>query len=460
MMKRILSAFTILALLSLLFPASSFAVGSSGFENASYTGRSLGQGNAMAARAEDPSTIMFNPAGLVDLPGVQTNLGVALYDLRIYHRNNLTRDKTSNQPQLLEIPAFYLTANPGKKLDNRVAFGLAMNSPFGLTTYFPSVGMGRYEGWENYLQMLSSTFSGALKLTDKLSVGAGVTNHWAYKYGQKLNYPNGNILGIAAADGKADLTTNGYGWGWNFGALYKPTPKHRLGFSFRSKSDLNMHGQVKIDNIISPAAQGYDTGQNFVSGAHTQLHLPQNFTWAYAYVPSDKWAVEVDLGLTGWHIFKEQDYEFDRNNATLRGLGTVPRDYEDTVSVHLGGHRKINKKTDLLGGFFFYQAAAPKKHFDNFLPDSNRFGWAIGTSYNLTERARLDLSYIFILYARRYISNPQLPAKGGDNVDGRYTSILHGAFISFNYQFDFPGSKKKVKVDSAAAPVEITTHIK
>ncbi len=464
MKNKIVSFLTLAVLLNFIYPASVFAVGSSSFENASYSARSLGQANAMAARAEDPSTTMFNPAGLVDLPGIQTNLGLELLDLRIYHRNNITRDTTSNQPQLLTIPSFYLTANPGKLLDNRAAFGLSMNAPYGLTTYFPTIGMGRYTGWENYLQMLATTFSGAVRLTDKLSVGAGVTNYWAYKYGQKLNYPNGNILAGAglggAADGKADLTTDGFGWGWNFGILAKPAPKHRLGFSFRSKSDLNMHGQVKIDNIILPAAQGYDSGQNFVSGAHSQLHLPQNFTWGYAYVPSDKWAAEVDLGWTGWHIFKEQDYEFDRNNATLRGLGTIPRDYEDTISVHLGGHRRINKNTDLLGGFFFYQAAAPKKHFDNFLPDANRFGWTIGTSYNLSERARIDLCYLFILYARRYISNPQIPAKGGDNIDGRYTSILHGGFISFNYQFDFPFEKKKVKVATSEAPVELTADIK
>ncbi len=446
-MKKLIS---ILILTLFIFPTSLFAVGSSGFENASYSAKTLAQSNAVVARPQDGSTVLFNPAGLTELPGIQTNLGLQNLDLRVFHTNKLTGDFNQNNAKLLLIPSFYLSANPGKLMDDRFAFGVGVNSPFGLSSSFPSIGMGRYTGWKNYLKMIATTMAGAVKVNDKLSIGAGATNYWAYKYGQYLNYPNANILGAPGTpDGRAWLNTDGYGWGWNFGILFKPKPKHRVGFSFRSKSDVDVHGQVKIDDLVAGLAQGYDTAPHFVSGAHSQLHLPQNFTLGYAYEPSEKWAVEFDFGLTGWSIFKDQDYEFDRNNATLRGLGTIPRDYEDTFSFNMGGHRRINNKTDLQAGFFFYQAAAPKKHFDNFLPDTHRYGWTIGTSYNVTDRLRIDFCYLFMLWARRDISNPQIPAKGGENIDGRYTSILHGAFISLNYQFDFPFEKQDRESSSA-----------
>ena len=447
-MKRRLTTFPALVLASALalHPSPLFAVGSSGFENASYSAKTLAEGNAVIARPQDASTTSFNPAGLTELEGIQLNGGTQLYNLRIFHRNNRTGDHNQNNNKLLVIPTFALSANPGKLLGDRFAFGLAVNSPFGLSTSFPSIGMGRYTGWKNYLKMVGTTMAGAVKLNDKLSVGAGATSYWAYAYGQYLNYPNANILGAPGTrDGRAWLNTDGFGWGWNFGILAKPKEKHHLAFSFRSKADVDVHGQVKIDDLVAGLAQGYDTAPHFVSGAHSQLHLPQNFTWGYAYIPSDQWSAEFDFGLTGWSIFKDQDYEFDRNNATLRGLGTIPRDYNDTFSYNMGGHYQVNPKTDLQGGFFFYQEAAPKKHVDNFLPDTNRFGWTFGTSYNITDRLRFDLAYIFILYATRHISNPQIPAKGGENIDGRYTSILHGAFVSLNYQFDFPfeGSRKE-----------------
>lgn len=426
----------------LLSPVPVFAVGSSGFENASYSAKTLAQGNAVVARPEDPSTVLFNPAGLVDLPGVQFAGGLQGLDIRTFHSNRVTGDHNQSDGKLLLIPSFYLTANPGELLDNRAAFGLALNAPFGFSSKFPSIGMGRYTGYKNYLKMMATTMAGAVRLTDEVSIGAGATNYWAYKYGQILNYPNANILGTPGArDGKAVLQTDGFGWGWNFGILLKPNPRHHFGFSFRSKADVDVNGLVRIDDLVSGLAQGYDTAPHFQSGAHSQLHLPQNFTLGYAYIPSEKWATEFDFGLTGWKIFKQSDYEFDRNNATLRGLGTIPRDYEDTFSFHWGGHRQINPKTDLEAGFFFYQAAAPKKHFDNFLPDSHRYGWTFGYSYQFTENLSFDFSYLFILFATRSISNPQIPAKGGENIDGRYTSIVHGGLATVRYQFDFPGEE-------------------
>ena len=460
--RTFFKAITMMALIPFLFPGILYAVGSSAFENASYSAKTLAQGNAVVARPQDASTISFNPAGMTELRGIQTNLGLEGLDLRTFHRNNVKGDHNQSNGKLILIPSFYLTANPGKLLNNRAVVGIGFNAPFGLTTSFPSVGMGRYTGYKNYLKMVGTTIAGAVKITDKLSVGAGATNYWVYKYGQILNYPNANIIGVPGTrDGRALLQTDGFGWGWNFGILAKPFPKHRLGFSFRSHADVDVHGRVVIDDLVAGAAQGYDTSPHFESGAHSQLHLPQNFTWAYAYEPSEKWAAEIDFGLTGWDIFKDQDYEFDRNNATLRGLGTIPRDYHPTFSLHVGGHRQMSNRFDLLGGFFFYEAAAPKKHVDNFLPDSDRYGWTFGSSYKINDRLSIDFAYLFILYATRRISNPQIPAKGGENIDGAYTSILHGGFVSVNYRFDFPfegrGSSEKPSPPAVDARQAIVT---
>lgn len=441
-MKRQHVASLAVVLSFLLSAAPLYAVGSSGFENASYSAKTLSQANAVVARPQDPSTISFNPAGLIELPGIQVSAGLQELDFRTFHRNQVTGDHNQNERRLLPIPSFYLTANPGELLDNRFAMGVGVNAPFGLSSTYPSIGIGRYTGYKNYMKMAATTIAGAFRVTDGLSVGAGATNYYVYKYGQILNYPNANILGAPGTpDGKAVIETDGFGWGWNFGILAKPREKHRLGFSFRSHADVDVHGHVRIDDLVLGLAQGYDTAPHFQSGAHSQLHLPQAFTWGYAYVPSEKWAVELDVALTGWSIFKEQDYDFDRNNATLRGLGTIPRDYDDTWSFNLGGHRRIRKNWDFQYGFFFYQAAAPKKHVDNFLPDANRYGWTLGTSYQWTERLSIDFNYTFILFGSRHISNPQIPAKGGENIDGRYTSIIHGPMVTVTYRFDFPGEK-------------------
>ena len=137
-------------------PAPLWAVGSSGFENASYSAKTLSQANAVVARPQDGSTILFNPAGIGELEGVQTNLGLQALDWRIFHRDDGTGDFTQNDFKIIPIPSAYLTVTPGKGfLNDRLAAGIAANSPFGLSSSFPVGSVAKYAGIKNDLKMLS-----------------------------------------------------------------------------------------------------------------------------------------------------------------------------------------------------------------------------------------------------------------------------------------------------------------
>ena len=276
--------------------------------------------------------------------------------------------------------------------------------------------------------------AGSVRITDWFNIGAGATHYWIYNYGQRFNYPNANIVGFGA-DGTAFTETSGTGWGWNLGMLLKPFEHHKIGVSYRSRATVKVDGRVVIDDLVLGLAQGYDTAPHFESGAHSRVMLPSNITMGYAYEPSKKWAVETDMGITGWQDFVDQNFTFDRGNTVLNTLGTIPRNYQTTWSFHLGGHYKATEKMDLMGGFAFYEAAAPKNHVDNFIPDANRFLWTLGYSYNFTPNLSLDFAYILMLFATRHISNPDIVTKTGRSGDGRYTSILHGPMLAVSYKF-------------------------
>ncbi len=453
-MQRILSsAVLFLFALTILMPKQAFAVGSSGFENASYSAKTLGQANAVIARPQDPSTISFNPAGMMELPGVQVSAGLQNLDWRIFHRNNATGDHTQSDARLILLPSLYATVNPGNMpgefLDNRLAFGVGVNSPFGLQNSFPARDPFGDVGYDNRLKLAATTIGGAFQATDWLSVGSGAIYYNAFDYGQEFSYPNAAVLGVAADDGEAKVDSTGHAWGWNFGILAKWREAHKFAFSFRSGANLKMKGTAKIEGIVLGAAQGFPTFPNFETGITTDIPLPFNMTGGYAYEPSDQWAAEFDVGYTDWSQFADQDYEFDNPTAVLRALGTIPRNYDDTWSFHLGGHRRWNPKIDLYGGFAFYTAASPKKHVDNFLPDANRYLWTAGSTYSITNWMDIDCSYLFMLLGSRHISNPQALARAGINIDGRYTSIIHGAFITVTMRFDSPFAEKGA-VESAA----------
>jgi len=142
----------------------------------------------------------------------------------------------------------------------------------------------------------------------------------------------------------------------------------------------------------------------------------------------------------------------------LRGLGTIPRDYHTTWNFHWGGHYKVKENLDLLGGFFFYEEAAPKDHVDNFLPDAKRYGYTIGTSYSINDRTTIDLMYLFMLFGKRTTTNPRQQARAGANIDGTWRSIIHGAFVTFTYRFDFP-FEKRARVDEMLPEVGVLEGI-
>ncbi len=441
--KKIFLPFFLTAL-CLIQPRQLWAVGSAGFENASYSAKTLSQADAVTARPQDGSTILFNPAGIGELKGIQTNLGAQVLDWRIFQRSSVTGKFSENEFKPIPLPSFYLTVNPGKLLNDRFAFGVAVNSPFGLSNKFPSISVARYAGYKNSLKMFATTLAGSIRLFKNFRIGAGATHYHMFDYGQTFNYPNSHILGgIPAADGKAYTETTGGGWGWDMGLLYKPAKKHRLGLNYRSSADIQVHGRAVIEDLVLGSAQGFSTFPHFQTGAHSDVPIPASLTFGYAYEPSAKWSVESDLGLTFWNIFTDQDFEFVQPNAVLRSLGTIPRNYHNTWNIQLGGKYKFRDNVDLMSGFFFYEAAAPKNHVDNFLPDANRYGWTLGFTYRITPRMTVDFNYLFILFGTRNISNPAQLAKSGDNIDGRYTSIIHGPMVSFTYQFDFPFQPKK-----------------
>ena len=163
-------------------PQLAWAVGSSGFENASYSAKTLGQANAVVARPQDPSTVLFNPAGIVELPGIQVSSGLQGLHWGIFHQNNVTGNEAKNRFKIIPLPSFWLTVNPGDFLDDRFAFGVGVNSPFGLENHWRAENPFAENGYSNRLKMMATTIAGSLRLTDWLDVGAGAINYWVFDY--------------------------------------------------------------------------------------------------------------------------------------------------------------------------------------------------------------------------------------------------------------------------------------
>lgn len=436
---------------------SAFAVGSGGFENASFSGYALSQSNAVTAQPDEPAAMSYNPAGIADLKGVQAQFGDSMTSV-FTHISHSTGDTTSSGTPV-QVPTTYFTVNPGEVFNDRLTFGIGSDSPFGLLNKYDSNQLSvRYTGWRNWLKMYTLKPTIALKVTNQFSVAGSAMNYRVFDYGAIQAYPN--VLGGGTGDGQLRLNTSGSAWGWQLGALLK-AHKHHLGFYYRSPVNLKVKGRLKVEN--SNVLGG--SSANFQTGTYADVDFPMNMTLGYAYDIKDRTTVELDLGYTRWSTFERIHIHTDpvdaTNDAVLAaiGIGTENnnKQYRDGFSVHLGGHHDLNDNLQLRAGSLFYTASVPKHHFSPAVPDSNRLGFSVGTGYKLSDYAKIDLSYLYILGLRRSINNDISIAVGGD-VDGRYTSHYHVFTISMTLMwediFDRKAAQTKSEmIDTIPSPI-------
>lgn len=450
-MKKVFTLAIIVALAGMA-PNRVFAVGSAGFENASFSAESLAQGNAVVAQADEPAAISYNPAGIVDLPGLQIQSNLNFISAITW--NSRGGDVRQSSGTITPVPTGYATLNPALLLGDRVSFGIGSDFPFGTANKFDSTQpIVIYSGWRNWLYMYTVKPVVAFKLTDRLSIGGGPMYYRIYDYGGIQAYPNKLVAGGLTTDGQVRVNLAGNHWGWHFGTLLELHKRHHLGFYFRSPVTVLMKGLAKVENA---------TSGNFQSGAWAKLDLPLNFTWAWAFYPTDRWVIETDFGFTRWSARKRVNIEHDpvnaREDSIIDAIGRADKNDKDSLSIHLGTSYKVNDRFTVRSGGFFYSEAVHKNHFIPAVPDSNRLGYAAGFSYKFGKHFNFDASYLNVFLLRREIDNTIGESLGGSE-DGEWRTFVQELTLSLTYRWDdlfekrFSKKEPKEKTPNAAQVV-------
>ncbi len=457
MKKKLLYVGAVVLIPLLSFSNYLFAVGSSGIENASFSAKSLGQSNAVVAQADEPAAISYNPAGIVHLPGLQVQPSVHFLSILTWFTSRTpgTVPGEKSSPTVVPVPTGYMTLNPGHLLDDRVAFGIGSDSPFGLINkYDADHPIVRYAGWRNWFNMYTVKPVVAFKITDWLSVGGGPMWYHVYDWGGIQAYPN--VLVGAGADGQIRLNLSGSHWGWQMGVLAKPHKQHQFGFYFRSPVVVNTSGLTKVERGAA--------GTNFETGVDAKYSLPLNFTWAYAFKPIERTTIEFDFGYTRWSTFERLFINHNAtgvsaaDNAVINAIAFNSKDFRDSYSLHLGGNHRVNDKLTLLLGWLFYTHAAPNSSFIPAIPDANRVAYSTGFSYKVHKNIVFDAMYLGMWSLRRNINN-DVGAALGVSEDGDFTTYTQELTVSFTYHWDNLFSRlKKNGAKSVEPGVNIQTE--
>ncbi|HWU40279.1 MAG TPA: outer membrane protein transport protein, partial [Candidatus Acidoferrum sp.] len=252
-----------------------------------------------AARAEEPSTLLFNPAGMTRLSGTQVQGGLqALYGHLEFSPNQETTATGSNGGNAVGfLPNGSAFVTHAVSEDFRVGLGIYSN--FGLTEKWEDDWVGRYYTQQSALVGISFTPAVAYRLVDGLSIGGGLN----VMYGYLKQVAAVNNAPFPTQDGKLEVADGAWGVGGNVGLLYEFTKDSRVGVTYTSPVKLNFSATPKFSNV-NPLLTGV---LKFTGLYQTRLDLgmtvPQTVMASFVLGLSDRWALLGDVGWQNWASF-------------------------------------------------------------------------------------------------------------------------------------------------------------
>lgn len=430
-----------------------------GFQVFAHGAKAVGSAYAQQASTDDASSAWWNPAayGFAD----HAQLGLAVHVLAPEGRFT-NQGSTTYLPPPQGLP---LVGNDGGKLNDlgyignlyytqplndRISIGLALTEPFGLSTRYDSGWVGRYYATDSTLTTIDIGPSLSIKATDRLRLGVGVDAQYAKaSLSNAIDFSSVCLAqaaivpafalqcagaglttpGDPAHDGKANLSADSWGWGWNLSAAYAPRAGTLLGLVYRSKVSHDFSGDATFAKPaglpagVASAAAATDTS------AKIDLDLPESVYLTFQTALTEQVGVQAALTYTRWSRLKELRARLGNGGPDV----VTPLNWKNTMRYSLGATYAVNDAWQLRAGVSYDESPANDTDRTPIIPDATNTTLALGASYKMTHDASLDVGYahVFIDDAPIRLSTPS-----GGNLVGTFAKP-HVDLLSVQYNQHF-----------------------
>ena len=287
-----------------------------------------------AARAQGPSTIASNIAGLSYLEGTQVSGGLQalLGHLEVDYDSgtNVPGGNSGNAVGFIPGGSFFISS----QVDDRWTLGFGSYSNFGLSENYDNDWSGRYYMQNSTLAGLSFVPSAAYKIDDQWSVGIGLQAMYGFLDAQLA--VNNDPLGILSRpDGQLKYKSEDWGFGGNAGLIFQPKEGTRIGLSYTSKVDLDFEDDLDFSNE--------DPIYSALNGVNTKLDVsvPQTATLSLYQQIDSRWAMLASAGWQDWSEFGEVYVQLDTD--TQRAT-TLDQEYDDTWHLSVGSQYQATEQ--------------------------------------------------------------------------------------------------------------------
>ncbi|RPJ71745.1 MAG: hypothetical protein EHM24_11385 [Acidobacteria bacterium] len=433
-----------------------------GFAVYEQSGCAMGRGvTGVAAPCPDGSAVFFNPAGL-SFEKTQIGLGASFIGPFGDFTDNTTGQVSSLNEKHYPVPNLFISRPFGKRL----ALGIGLFAPYGLTTDWPTTAQGRFLGYKSVVKGVFVQPTVSFKVNDNISIGGGLDiTHLSVELRQRadlstqplgatgLTFGQLNLVCPAAACGTvtpgtdfADVNLEGstYSVGFHLGVIAKVNDRVSFGARYLHGQSVDISdgtietAQISVPNVRVPiapgvlvpvdtvmASQAFAAGKPLQSGqgAQTELPLPAQFVVGTAIKVAPKVTLFADYQFTDWSAFDVLPIDGEFLTSEL------VENYGDTHGIRLGAEFEVNQRWVLRAGFDGHNAAAPDESVTPNLPEGKRAEIMGGVGVRLSSAMRLDLSYMRLSQPERAGRTQPGPNNGVYN----FNANLFGAMLAFEF---------------------------
>lgn len=425
-----------LAALLVLGAVSPTTVRAAGYGIYEQGATALGMAGAATASVNDASAVFFNPSNLTRLEGRRWISGGVTLLQPFTSFAGWSASPGYGVTEEMEDQAFYPpTFYYGARFRERFAYGLGVNSPFGLGVSWkePDAFTGRSIVTKADLRTINANLSLAASLDDAWSFAAGFNALFA-----QVEIDNRTVIpapggGGAQLDVASTKLSGGYepGYGWNLALSYQGDKSWRFGAYYRSHVIIHLSGDADFQQIPTGNATVDATvaaGLPPDQPVNTVLRFPALWSAGLAWYPDPDCTVEVDLGFAGWSLFRDLPINLETTPSRNR---VIEENYDDTFQVRVGAEQRFRSLT-LRGGYYYDEAAAPPESVSPLLPDAGRNGVTLGIGKSFGEGGRWTLdAYELALFVQHRTTE----GVNRDDFDGEYKSYVNACGLALAYRW-------------------------
>lgn len=365
-----------------------------GFMLTEQSAGSLGRAYAgVGVDGTDISGVFYNPATMTLHPGTQIQAGFVAVGLDLSLDYNASpsspagseNGRANTQP----IPFGYIS----HQISDDMWIGLAMTVPFGMGTEYDDNWTWANRGISATVLTFDFNPNVAWKLSDKLSLGAGVSIQYA---AADLKMRHDAVKGQPQIGGfDSEIDADSLAWGFNVGLMWSPLDNLRFGLSYRSKINHHADGDLTLDGFNDPTGALEAQGVKYLMGTHDATATISTPAWAMA---TAAWDVNDLLSLyatfrwTDWSSFDE--LVIDGGSVLGQHLGdTVTNKWQDTYLFSVGADLRFTNWWTFRAGIGYETSPIDDPSYRTaIIPDADRWWFALGSSFKVAKDMQLDVS--------------------------------------------------------------------